>query len=452
MYQNIMLNFKIYGVLKMKNRLTSFVLGAIIGSFSVFAVAQDNVTSEEVEKSFFPYRSGVPSYPGLEVGMIIDKDNVESFKGALDAATYTFIKRGWTKIEVGPHEELTLHPKYIAATEKYAGQVKLGSGVGELEGYVAGRPFPQEPDVNDPRAGEKLAFNYRYNLIIGETGRIDPFIWEFKNMKSEKVERTIRLKFHFLNYKHRVIMPPMPDIAPNPSNYYRGIYIKVLGPDDLRNTQVLIKRFEDDTKQDEAYIYLGFQRRVRRMGMGQRTDAFLGTDLMLQDFEGYNGRVSDMEWNYLETRNVLVPVYNHEDNKNNGPKDADGYGMVTYGGKGACFVNVPWSLRKMYVVEAKPVDSSSPISKRVFYIDAQNSTISVAEIYDRKNELWKQWLVSNTSAEHHISKDAGVAPYTHATALDLQSEHCTTLSAKAMIGENVSPKRLFSVQNMRSGR
>lgn len=437
----------------MKKGLTSFALVAIMSFSSAFAVAQDVVTSEDVENSFFPYRSGVPSYSGLKVGMIIDKDNVESFKDVLDAASFLFIKKGWTKIEVSPHEELSMHPKYIAATKKYAGQVKLGSKVGELEGYVAGRPFPREPDINDPRAGEKLAFNYRYNLIIGEAGRIDPFVWEFKNMNSNKVERTIRLKFHFLNYKHRVIISPMPDIEPNPSNYYRAIYIKVLGPDDLRNTQVLIKRFEDDTKQDEAYIYLGFQRRVRRMGMGQRTDAFLGTDLMLQDFEGYNGRVSDMEWNYLETKNVLVPTYNHEGNEHNGPKDADGYGMVTYGGKGGCFVNVPWSLRKMYVVEAKPIDSSSPISKRIFYIDAQTSTISLAEIYDRKGDLWKQWLVSNTSAEHHVvSKDAKLPMYTAAVALDLQSEHCTTLAAKAMIGKDVSPKRLFSVQNMRSGR
>ena len=33
------------------------------------------------------------------------------------------------------------------------------------------------------------------------------------------------------------------------------------------------------------------RRRVRRLAVGQITDAFLGTDAMIEDFEGYNGRI-----------------------------------------------------------------------------------------------------------------------------------------------------------------
>ena len=51
-------------------------------------------------------------------------------------------------------------------------------------------------------------------------------------------------------------------------------------------------------------LYLGFQRRVRRLAQGQVTDSFLGSDLMIEDFEGYNGRVSDMKWTYKGTKNV----------------------------------------------------------------------------------------------------------------------------------------------------
>ncbi|MEW8549000.1 MAG: hypothetical protein AB2533_00970, partial [Candidatus Thiodiazotropha endolucinida] len=31
------------------------------------------------------------------------------------------------------------------------------------------------------------------------------------------------------------------------------------------------------------------------MASGQVTDAFLGSDVMIEDFEGYNGRINDME-------------------------------------------------------------------------------------------------------------------------------------------------------------
>ena len=39
----------------------------------------------------------------------------------------------------------------------------------------------------------------------------------------------------------------------------------------------------------------------------------LGTDSIIEDFEGYNGRVSDYNWNYVETKNVLLPFHNHND-------------------------------------------------------------------------------------------------------------------------------------------
>ncbi len=56
-------------------------------------------------------------------------------------------------------------------------QVKLGAKLGELEGFIAGRPFPEEPDINDPRAGEKLAWNYKYGYNWGDNAAITPFYW-----------------------------------------------------------------------------------------------------------------------------------------------------------------------------------------------------------------------------------------------------------------------------------
>jgi hypothetical protein len=134
-------------------------------------------------------------------------------------------------------------------------------------------------------------------------------------MQSGQVEKTIKFNFHFLNFKHRVKDAPVPEVTPNPSELFRAIYVKALDPQDLKNTQLLIQRYEDDQKLDDAYLYLGFQRRVRRLATGQTTDAFLGSDLMIEDFEGYNGRISDMKWTYKGTKNVILPMWNHNELK-----------------------------------------------------------------------------------------------------------------------------------------
>ena len=410
-------------------------------------------TDADVENSFNPYKNGTPSFPGLTPGMTINKANVQKFKELFDPATYALIEQGSFDIVTEQTNSIPLHPNYIAATRKYASQVKLGSSLGTIEGYVAGRPFPIKPEKSDPRAGEKLAFNFKYTQVVGDSGRIYPFIWSYKDARTGKLERQLDFDFHFISLKHRVVQDPKEDIEPNPSKIYRDIYLKVLAPTELKNTQLLIQRYDDDTKLDDSYLYLGFQRRVRRLATGQTTDSFLGSDLMIEDFEGYNGRVLDNNWKYVETREMLMPVYRHSDLKITEPKLPDGYGQVTFGGKGGCFPNIPWSLRTVHVLEGVPTNKASPISKRLMYMDAQTSVFPVIDIYDHKGELWKRWVVGFTDSAYHAAanKNAGIAIYTTASMLDAQSQHCTALQLEMISDGKLNPPSLFSVQNLRGG-
>ncbi|MGE5492394.1 MAG: DUF1329 domain-containing protein, partial [Actinomycetota bacterium] len=284
-------------------------------------------TDADVENSFNPYKGGMPSAPGLTAGTVISKANVDQFKEVLGAGVYRLIKEGLFQIKVGPTTQFPINKAYIDATRANLNKAKLGSQPGEMTGYVAGRPFPEEPDAKDPRAGEKLAWNYKYGVNWGDGGIISPFYWKYRNMQSGQVEKTIKYDFHFLNFMHRTKDAPVPEITPNPSGIFRAIYVKANEPQDLKNTQLLIQRFSDDLKLDDAYLYLGFQRRVRRLAQGQVTDAFLGSDLMIEDFEGYHGRISDMKWTYKGTKNVLLPLWNHNELALAGdlPAEADGY-------------------------------------------------------------------------------------------------------------------------------
>jgi len=427
------------------------LLVAMTITISLSAVA---ASLQDVESSFYPYKNSTPTFDGLSTGMTINKDNVEKFKTIIDPAMYQFIKTGDTEIKVGETTSFDLHSSYVEATKANLANVKLGSKPGEISGSLAGRPFPEEPSLDDPRAGEKLAWNYKYGYNWGDSAAIQPFYWKFRNMKNGKLERTLKFNFHFLNFTHRTQQKPVPAITPNPSNLFRGIYVQVLEPFDVKNTQLLIQRFEDDLKRDNAYLYLGFQRRVRRLSSGQVTDSFLGSDVMIEDFEGYNGRISDMAWTFKGARNMLVPMYNHNEMTLDSEthKDEDGYQVVSFGGKGSCFPDVTYQLRKVYEVESASVDSNHPISKRSHFIDAQTFTIPRNITYDRKGDMWKSWSIGQAHPDHHLPKNkgTGVAIDDAFTMIDLQAQHCTTGQFKGIVDPTLTPASKMTVQNLRS--
>ncbi len=424
-------------------------LAAVLGSSTSIAA-----TAEDVENSFYPYRNGAPTVDGLSAGMTITSENVTQFKDAIDPAIFEAVSNGWLDITVGETTSFDLHPNYVKATHESLGKVSLGANLGEIDGFVAGRPFPAEPDPGDPRAGEKLAWNYKYGYNWGDNAAIYPFYWKFRDLESGKIERTIKFNFHFLNYKHRVNQDPVPEFADNPGNLFRGIYVQVLEPFDVKNTQLLIHRNDDDAVPDNTWLYLGFQRRVRRLASGQITDSFLGADIMIEDFEGYNGRISDMNWTYKGTANILLPFYDHDKVQlaTDLEPESDGYQFVDFGGKGGCFPQITWQLRKVYILESDPVDENHPISKRVHYVDAQTFTLPRTLIYDRKGDLWKSWIIgqAHPDSHHPTNHGSGVAIDDAFSMLDVQAGHCTTGQFKGLVDPSLNPVKKFSVQNMRA--
>ncbi|MBL8471264.1 MAG: DUF1329 domain-containing protein [Rhodocyclaceae bacterium] len=434
--------------------MKKLILAALISA--AFVPLAHAATEADVDNSFNPYKGGFPSAPGLTAGLVINKANVDQFKDILAVGTYRIIKEGMFEMKVGPTTQFMINDSYIKASKSNLNKTKLGAKPGDnVSGYVAGRPFPEEPDLKDPRAGEKLAWNYKFGVNWGDGAAISPFYWKYRNLASGQVEKTIKWDFHFLNFMHRTNIAPVPEFTPNPSGIYRAIYVKAHEPSDLKNTQLLIQRFEDDAKLDDAYLYLGFQRRVRRLAQGQVTDSFLGSDLMIEDFEGYNGRVSDMKWTYKGTKNILLPMWNHNDLKLTEEfKEPGGYKFVEFGGQGGCFFQGSYQLRKVYILEAEPVNPNHPISKRTFYMDAQLQNLNGAiEIYDRKGELWKIWAVGKSHPDSHlaVNKGSGIGIDDAFSMVDVQSKHCTTGQFKGQVDPKLVPPNLFQVQNLRGG-
>ncbi|MDP3671761.1 MAG: DUF1329 domain-containing protein [Telluria sp.] len=431
----------------MTNKL---LIGALAAS--LLASHARAATEADLDKVFSPYKNGVPTVAGLVPGTVINKANVKEFANAIDPGTRAAIEKGWYEITVG--ETLSFDPakKYIEETRRNLNKARLSDQIGNIVGYEGGLPFPEEPKTSDARAGEKLAWNFKYNYGAGDGSSYSPFFYKFRTLNTDKTERTIKFSYNVQKHKFRVNQEPLGELAPNPSQLFRSFYIKVTEPQDVKDTQLLIQRYLDDTKLDDAYLYLGFQRRVRRLSTGQTTDPFLGTDLMIEDFEGYNARVSDAKWKYIGTQTILLPMYKHNGLKlASEDKEPDGYQFVAGTGKGSCFVNVSWQLRKVYVLEGTPVNASNPVGKRVFYVDAQTFTFPQTLIYDRKGELWKTWTIGLAHPDFHlpVNKGSGVPLFDSFSMIDVQSSHCTVGLIK---GQVVQPaQKIFTVQQMRGG-
>lgn len=385
-------------------------------------------------------------------GTVLDAANVAKYAEFIDTTLVDLIANGSFTIEVTESESIPNHPAFAAATEQYRGQTSLPSEPGILLNYISGRPFPQTPDVNDPRAGDKLAWNLRYNYA-GDAGLVKPFYWQYRNMKNGKIERELSFAAMSLRFKHRVVMKPIPELPNNQSQIFNGLYLQVLDPSDIRNTQVLIHRLEDDTRQEEGWLYLGTQRRVRRLPTGQNTDSFLGSDIMIEDFLGYNGRLMDMEWRYIETRDVLLPFYRHNEiklsDRSAGPDD---FHFVDFGGKGGCFPQIKWQFRKAYLLEAVPKWNQHPLSKRLYYIDAETFSPAYGRLYDRNGKLWKFAVAAYSHPDYHLpeNRDSHVPILDAVTMIDLQAEHCTTLQARTVVNTKENRAADFAVQALRT--
>lgn len=439
-------------------RMPLAVSALVLLSFGLWApaTAEDAASPDAIlDQSFRPYAPGPPELAGYEPGVAVDASNAERFIAALPEGLGRVVSEGGYVLKTRPTASVDLSANYQQATRDQLGKVSLGEKPGDIQGHVAGRPFPEEPRADDPRAGEKLIWNFQYGYAAGDALSVDPMYWTYKKLSDGSIDRRIQLEGHLLNVMGRVDADPKPELPDNRDKILRSLYLNVREPNELRDTQLLMHRYIDDSQRDDAWMYNGFSRRVRRLATGQTTDAYLGSDLMIEDFGGYNGRVSDYHWTYMGTENMLMPFYKHnelEDFATDPPPRKDGYQFVEFGGQGGCYPLIHWQLRKVYVVDGVPLDDSHPISKRRLYLDAQTFTIPYEDVYDVAGKLWKILMVGQAHPDFYTGEyeGLGVSFFEVFTAVDLQAARCTVGQFYLHPNSKKARKGIFSTGYMQS--
>ncbi|MGH7965326.1 MAG: DUF1329 domain-containing protein, partial [Candidatus Binatia bacterium] len=279
------------------------ICGIVFGLLSLnWQTVQAEVPDAAIQKMFHPYAAEKPTVAGLAPGTTISKDSWEAAKEYLPAEILDRIKAGDFSFTVQETTDLPVTEAYIEATKKHAEQVKIGAN-GELEGYVAGLPFPVL-DPADPQVSLKAAWNLRYRdfgdvLQVWNVFRLIP--------ESGTPDREIENYYVVAYGMHR----PAAN-GGNANKWERdGVLFKelfhIMSPFDLKNTISLRHRYVQDQANDDNWLYTPAARKIRKT-IVKHEDTVYDSGYLNEDAFGFWGYVRGYDWKFLGARRLLAPI------------------------------------------------------------------------------------------------------------------------------------------------
>jgi hypothetical protein len=334
-----------------------------------------------------------PGAPAFKEGDVVTIDKIDQLKPFLPPefwANRDFFFYEGMQLEIGPfYRKYSLGADaYVAASEKFAGQAKIGPE-NSLENQTAGQPFPMDKIdcKGDPQAGVKLAWNLDHR-------------WDGDGTRTKYYysywDRGEELPLYYEGTSKAIIMSRRvePEYLEQGGDLFRGekrknaFGIEVDAPFDARGILVMTYRYKDSekptaqTKNDDTWVYVPTLRRVRRISTAQRTDAVSGTDFTFDDLRSFSGIVPQYKWECLGEMDILAPfnskvkAYPYNKDHNFGP-----YGLS--------YADDRWDLRHAVKIRFIPNSSDHPYHHKDIYLDKETMEPLYSFAYDRKEELWK---------------------------------------------------------------
>jgi hypothetical protein len=320
-------------------------------------------------------------YADVQPGDVIAKDNVAAAEDLVSPGLKWCIERGVT-LKIVPYKKIEWNKLYRDATEKSAGQVKLGPDGRTIEGHVAGLPFPNL-DPNDPQIALKIMWNYEYKPYVTD----DQDLRNFDADTGPLGDGPMGIERHFLLdhlrtllYTARLSVDPKPTL-PNPDKVRgKSSLHPILEPFDLKGVGLTSTRYLDPDRQDDTWLYLPSLRRVRRLSSAQRSDALFGQDTDVDSYGGYAGQIGWFSWKYLGEKTILGSFHSEK------------FPVEYCPGTGDFVFCDSWEKRQVYVVEGVAKQPQYAYGKRVLFIDKETLLIAYSDIYDKAGQLWKIWI------------------------------------------------------------
>ncbi len=385
--------------------------------------------------------SSVPaSFSDVSPGDVIDGTNWEEARGLVPDSILAWVKKGAWVIQVGDLN-FDLREYYAdfarEAFEKNKGKYDVSAAgdiicadTGRPPEAIIGLPFP-DIDPNDPKAAVKIMHNTHYmQYIVGDVRANYHLVW----IGRSGFEREVGCRWN------QAAMDGWPGALErkNPLRVEKYATLLVLKPFDIAGTAVMLWRYLDANKPDSTFGYIPAVRRVRRMSPASRSDAYVGSDVCVDDANGYDGKVAAFEWKLLGTRQALVPWYDadpipilrtEEDEWATSREIKEiryGYGEKGWQGAPWAATNLVWAKRPVYILEMRPKDPYYNYGPQTMWVDAQTFSCNYKVIHDRSGLYWKTYLKGDIPCRN-ASGRLKILTLGTQQVVDDRTNHCTVI-------------------------
>lgn len=368
------------------------------------------LTALSLASSALAGKKSVASSPPFREGDVIGYDAIAALEKFLPPEFWAhrdlFLYEGM-KLEIGPSfRDYGQPPEYLAATERFEGQAKIGPDE-SLENYTAGFVFdPASIDCEgDPQAGVKHIWNFAYQWE-GD-GSSAHFLYTYRD-RGERLPLYYEGTSKTVALSHRIeadLLDTQGGDLFRGEKRVRAAAIEVAAPFDARGIMSVTYRYKESekplaqSKSDDTWIYRPTLRRVRRISAPQRTDAVAGTDFAFDDLRSFAGIVPHYTWSCLGRIDLFAPMNSKVKAY---PYSAD----HEFGPSGLSYADDRWELRHAVKVRMRPKNADHPYDHKDIYLDAQTYVPLYSFAYDRNETLWKIiWHNHRWSEDDSIRKE-----------------------------------------------
>jgi hypothetical protein len=412
------------------------LLAAIALTVNNVAAASGNASPETDAARQSP--AGTDTIPP---GTVITMENWRDYRQfmtdgmvALFEGKYFWKMPADVRIEVAPTLVHPLPKNYVAATEKYANQVKiveLPDGGLTLQGYRGGIPFP---NPQEPHKGWKLLMNLWYRYM--------PHLVVDRNAPGCAMDSSGSLSCEVVDIVDRQLSydtdSGVPTDIPPANAKFATEWFMVVEPEQSKYTTTLTIDYTDLSRPEEVYVFLPALRRYQPLSAAGRCAESAGMDFTSEDFRsGFDSNLTQVQADYMDRRKILALV----DMKPPDTPFPQGFEMPLAWPMASW---AKWQLRDVNVVSVKKIPSRAAgycYGKRMIYADAHFSGALWQELYDSQMKLWKFYAVSPQRVDVPGIGPVNIPGVDVEEIWDIQHNHATLAaeSAKSLYVNEQAP-------------
>ena len=309
-------------------------------------------------------------------------------------------KHAGYKMLVYPSRRTLALPQHVYdATRTNATRASLGGNGEAVNDAAIGIPFPL------PANGHEVIWNHKLRYR-GEGGR--HFNNQFAVTTAGSYNQVTLREDIAINYSRKDATPQNID---NVAIYFLQV---VTAPTRLAGTITLVHETMDQVKEPRrAWQYNPGQRRLRRApNVGYDNPGTASDGLRTNDqYDAFNGAMDRYSWKLVGKQEMLVPY--------NSYRLASGdYKYADIMKRSHINQDLPrYELHRVWVVDSVTKPGTTHLYKRrTFYVDEDTWGILLADVYDRRDQLWR-WQESHPIMYY----DRGFIGIAGETIYDLQS-------------------------------